>query len=402
MAASHYIGALDMGTAKVSILVAELSPPSKLKIIGRAMVPSRGIRKGRVLNVREATTCVHRAIREAEKSAGVNLKSLYMSISGSHLKGELQVGKAQVSHSARIVTDYDVGRAVEEAKRRDLGPDRVFVQYIRNPFLLDGKKVDEPYSLRGNEIQASFWAVHADARVLREQMQIVNSFVSRIDDIFLSSLVVGRVLTSEEQRQSGVLVLDIGAGTTDFVLYGDGYVLMTGVLDVGGDHITNDLSVAFKIPWESAERLKVDYGKATPVEGPADDWVWLRGDLSIGDRRFSKRAIQRVIHARMEELFQLVRRAILPVLEREDLRCSALMTGGVTRLTAIENLAGQVLKMPAASGRNPDWVINELQVPEMSNVLGQVQFALQDYSDSVSGSRKTAGLFGKVKGFWSK
>jgi cell division protein FtsA len=402
MAVPQIIGALEIGTSKVAVLVAEIIDPFRLNIIGRSTMPVSGVKKGRIIDLKRTNTCVHHAITEAEKSAGVSLKSVYMAITGSHIVGEKQVGKAQVSHMAKIVTEYDVNRAQQEAKQRELPPGRVYVQFMRNPFEVDGIRVDEPYSVKGHELQANYWAVHADEAILKNQIQIVNSFMVKVEEVFLSSLASGRIVAKDDEKENGVLVLDIGAGTTDYALYSDGYVLRTGVIDVGGDHLTNDLSLALRIPWESAERIKIEQGKAIIKEDEDDEMVWMRGDLSIGDRKLSRRSIHKIIHARLDELFQLIKQDITPVLEDYKIRPSVVLTGGASQMTSIETLATQVLKMQVRIGRNPDWVISELQQPEMSTVIGLLQFAFSDVSGDLPEQPRQRSFFSRFSGLLNR
>ncbi|MCG8528792.1 MAG: cell division protein FtsA [Opitutales bacterium] len=398
MAESKIIGALEMGTTKVAVLIAEVIDTYRLNIIGSAVVPSEGIKKGRIYDAKKANRCVHMAITDAEKSAGVNLKTVYMTVTGSDIQGERQVGKAQISHMAKVVTEYDVNRAQEEAKRRQLPDGRVYVQFMRNPFEVDGVRVDEPYSVKGNELQANYWAVHADEVLLKRQIEIVNSFMVKVDEVFLAGLASGRVVATDDEKEKGIVVLDIGGGSTDYAVYSDGYVLRTGVIDVGGDHITNDLSLAFRIPWENAEQIKIEQAKAVIREDETDEMVWMRGDLSIGDRKISRRTIQKVVHARLEELFQVVKHDIDPILSEYKLSGSVVLTGGTSRLTAIEALAHQTLKMPVRMGRNPDWVIPELQGPEMSSVIGLLQFAFSDVSGDLPEQPRQRSLFSRFSG----
>lgn len=395
MANPQIIGALEIGTSKVAVLVAEVIDPFRLNIIGKSVVETTGVKKGRILDSKRTNACVHHAITEAEKDAGVNLKSVYMSLSGSHIVGEKQVGKAQVSHMAKIVTEYDVNRAQQEAKRRELPPGRVYVQFMRNPFEVDGLRVDEPYSVKGHELTANYWAVHADETLLKNQIQIVNSFMVKVEEMFLGSLASGRIVATDDEKETGVLVLDIGAGTTDYALYSDGYVLRTGVIDVGGDHITNDISLAMRIPWENAERLKIEQGKAVVKEEEDDEMVWMRGDLSIGDRKLSRRVLHKIVNVRVDELFQLIKHDVSPVLEEYKVKPSVVLTGGTSRLTAIEILAHQVLKMPVRVGRNPDWVIPELQKPELSTVIGLLQFAFTDVSGDLPEQPRQRSFFSR-------
>jgi cell division protein FtsA len=398
MAASKIIGALEIGTSKVTVLVAEVMDSYRLNVIGSATVEGSGVKKGRIVFPPKTNAAVHQALTQAEKSAGVGIKSVYMALTGSHLVGEKQVGKAQITHMAKMVTEFDLNRAQQEAKQRQLPLGRVFVQFMRNPYEVDGVRVNEPYSVKGNELQANYWAVHADEALLKAQIQIINGFMIKVEEVFLSSLASGRVVASDDEKEQGVLVVDIGAGTTDYALYSGGYVLRTGVIDVGGDHVTNDLSMALCIPWENAERLKVEQGKTWIKDGEEDQDIWMRGDLSIGDRKLSRNTIQRIIHARMDELLHMIRHDLTPVIEDFKLRPTVVFTGGASRITGLENLASQVLKMPVRLGKNPDWVVGALQRPEMSTVVGLLQFAFSDVSSDLPEQPRQRSFFSRFSG----
>jgi cell division protein FtsA len=203
MAASQIIGAIEIGTSKVTVLVAEVIDPYRMNIIGHAVVPLKGLKKGRIYDIKSANSSVHQAIVEAEKKSGASVKSVYLALTGSHLQGEKHVGKAQVSHMAKVVTEYDVNRAQQDAKQRELPSGRVYVQFMRNPFEVDGMRVDEPYSVKGNELQANYWAVHGDESVIKSQIQILNGFVVKVEEMFLSSLASGRVVATDDEKENG-------------------------------------------------------------------------------------------------------------------------------------------------------------------------------------------------------
>jgi cell division protein FtsA len=174
--------------------------------------------------------------------------------------------------------------------------------------------------------------------------------------------------------------------------------LRTGVIDVGGDHVTNDLAMALRIPWENAERIKLDQGKAIVKEDEEDQEVWMRGDLSIGDRKLSRNSIHRIVHARLEETLQLVRHDVAPVIEEFKMKCSVVLTGGASRMTGMETLAQQVLRLPARFGRNPDWVNGPLQRPDMSTVVGLLQFAFSDISSDLPEQPRQRSFFSRFSG----
>lgn len=381
MGGSRIIGGIEIGTHKVVVLIGEVTGSRGLTIIGKGEGSSRGVRKGRIVDFHKACACAHAVIEAAEKSAGVQVDSLYMSQTGAHLQGFSHRGTTAVSSPDGIVGRADVERAVENARTRDLPEGRVYLHHIRTGFRLDQKPVEDPVGLRGENLDAGYWHVHGDEREVADALQIAAHFGVRVQDFIVSSIASANMVASEAERSAGILVIDIGRGTTDYVLYRNGHIARSGVIPVGGDHLTNDLACALRVPLKEAERIKIEEGAAVVDPGAKKERVWLFGDVAkgnsaIGNRNLPRSSIQAVLQARCEETLRFVKKACALESGSRDLPAGVVLTGGTARLPGIADLTSQVFEVDARVGANPDWARDELRDPAYSTVLGLLYFGL--------------------------
>jgi len=396
MSQSKIIGTVEIGTSKTMVLIGELIVGRSCNIIGRGSTSSHGLKKGMIMDLKAASNSVHAAVLAAEKSAQVTLDSIYLSQTGRHLQGMWNTGTASVSRSDGIVGETDIKRAEEDAKCKELPPDRVYIHHMRNPYLLDGREVIDPLHMEGRRLEVGYWSVTGEERKIGDQLRVLNGFGIQVEDMIISSIASGNVVTDDGEKTAGVLVLDIGCGTTDYVVYKEGYIVQTGVIHVGGDHLTNDLSLGLRISRKNAEYLKTEYGKAMTDKRDKEERVWLFGDYTIGDRKFPRAAIYQILNARVEELFKIVRREVGKKCNPDFLAAGAVLTGGTSRLPMIEEVAGEQLGIEARLGESPDWVRDDLRGPENSTVLGLMHYALIGHQDSDSPQASSRGLFRKM------
>ncbi|MGF1449941.1 MAG: cell division protein FtsA [Opitutales bacterium] len=389
------LGAVEIGTATVVVLVAEITEGRSLSIIGMGESTSRGIKKGVVEDFRAASHCVHAAIDRAEESAGVPIESVFLAVSGRHLEGFFQRGTVNIAASDGLVRPADVQRAEEEAKSRELPPGRVFVHHIRGAYRVDDRPVADPIGLAGAQLGAGYWSVHADERHLRDLMHIINGYGLKVDNVVVSSVASGCVVVDRVERKQGALVLDIGCGTTDYVLFRDGFMIHSGVVAVGGDHFTNDLALGLRFPERFAEKQKLEHGSVLIDPAARTEKVWLIGDRQIGDREVSKRSIQMILHARAEELFEVVKAQLGDLLDPAEIPVGAVLTGGASQLPGLCSVAEGVLKLPTRLGEHPASVGEELRRPGFSTPLGLLHFAVTDQRahDDVAHSEPETGLW---------
>ena len=376
MRPSKFIGAVEIGTSKVVALVGQLIGERSLNIISMGQSTSAGIKKGEISDFRSASNSTHAAISAAEKSARAPIEGVYLSQSGSHLEGFSNRGSVTVSAPSSVVRVEDIKRGEEEAKRKALPPGRVFIHHVQNGYLLDGREVEKPVGMRGEQIDVCYWHLHADERKISDHLHVINGYGVPVEDMIVSSIASGSMVATEAEKQHGVLVLDVGCGSTDFVLYRGGRIKKTGVVGIGGDHFTNDLSLGLRIGAKQAERLKVEFGNAEIDDSDKRDCVWLIGDLTIRDRSIPKLAIYKILNARGVELFSILKRELGLLLSRDLVPAGVILTGGASRMEGLVSVASSILGVAVRVGENPTWVREDLREPEYSTVLGLLYYGL--------------------------
>ncbi len=374
---SKIIAGVEIGTSKAVVLIGEIVHGKTLNIVGMGMTSSGGVKKGEIIDFNAASDCTHKAIMEAEESAGASVEAVYLAQTGHHLETFFSDAEVTVKSSKNIVHRSDIRRLLAEAKRKQLPEDRAIIHHIQNGFYLDEELVESPEHLEGHKLEVRYWNIHGSIKRMSDSIHIINGFGLRVEDLIVSSLASGKMVTTKEERGNGVLVVDIGSGTTDYVLYKHGHVVYTGVLAVGGDHITNDLSIGLRTSSNLAELLKIKNGKASLQPKSQDDRVMLVGDLAIGDRSIARSGVCQIINARVDELFRLIGNDenLAPFFSSSQWG-TVVLTGGTSKLKDIEKVAEKALGLPVMLGGNPSWVAEEIQGPEYSTALGLLHFGL--------------------------
>ncbi|MEC8866852.1 MAG: cell division protein FtsA, partial [Verrucomicrobiota bacterium] len=245
---------------------------------------------------------------------------------------------------------------------------------------LDEKVVEDPVGLIGKKIDVGYWSIDGDDQAIRSALHVISNYSLEVDDLILSSIASATMVAGPDLRRAGSLVIDLGAGVTDLVLYHQGYVAYTGVIPVGGDHVTGDLSMGLRILEPYAEKLKIEHGKASPDPSDDEEDVWIIGNKTIGDRSVSRKAISDVIHVRVVELFEIIRKELGSLLDANELKGGILLTGGGSQMPGIEQVAGKVLGLPVRKAGFPPGIEPELAQPENATVLGLLHYGLQDHS----------------------
>lgn len=403
MSGNTVIGAIEIGTSKVVVLVGEIINGRNLHIIGLGQSDSSGVKKGEIVDLRTASDSTHAAILSAEKSAGTAIDGVYLATTGGHLEGFAGSGVVTVEDADNWVKKADLQRAAANAKSKALPPGRVYIHHIKSGYILDGRRVRQPLEMQGSQLEANYWHVHGDERKIADQLHVINGFGLEVEDMVASSIAAGSMVATDEEKEAGVLVVDIGCGTTDFVLYQQNRIVRTGVVPVGGDHFTNDLSLGLRVSYKHAESLKHRYGKAIAERMDRGDNVMLVGDLMIGDRPIPRLAIHKILHARSDELCMILKNKLGSLLGPRNLPGGVILTGGGSRLQELDTLAETILGVPVRRGRNPGWVNHEqLREPEFSGVLGLLYYGLsaRRQDDQPPESARSGGWISKVAGIF--
>ncbi|MDF9833234.1 cell division protein FtsA [Ereboglobus sp. PH5-5] len=363
------IAGVEIGTSKITVLVGELTSRN-LTIIGKSECQSAGVMKGVIIDAKAASNAVHTALEGAEKSAHIPIDEVILAQTGMHLQGFKTDAIVNVSSASNTVSSTDIQTACQIALSKQLPDNRTIVHEIRRPFRLDGQIIANPLNIRGNRLEANYWIVHGDTNTVTNSIYIIQGYNLPILDLGLASLASGSMITTPEDRHHGVLAIDIGAGTTDYVLYRNGAPHVTGVVPVGGNHVTNDLMLGLRTTPGQAETIKIRHGRATLHCRDKTTKVWLNGDHGIGDRPIPLQSIEQIIAARISEIFEIVRKKLDIDYTPENTPAGIVLTGGTSKLEGIVDAASKAFESTARLGEFPPHILEQLRAPGYATALG--------------------------------
>ncbi len=392
-----FIGAVEIGTSKITVLVGEYTG-RELTIIGRGECSSRGVIKGTVVDYKAASECTHSALEQAEREAGERLDLVFLAQTGGHLEGFYNEAAVNVKSSDNMIEPGDVRTVCDLAKWKELPAGRMVVHHIRRPFRVDGRLIPgSPENLVGQQLGVGYWTVHGQEQRLADTIHVIRGFNLEVRELVLASLASGHMVTTAEERQHGVLVIDLGAGTTDFALYRDGAPHTTGVVPVGGTHLTNDLSIGLRLTDGQAEKLKLRFGRAAVQAKDKAHKVWLDGNFAIGDRQFSQQAIEQITAARTWELLEVVKKKLGSSFSTDTCASGVVLTGGTAKLAGIADVAAKVFGVPAHLGEAPTWVSEHLRDPGYHTALGLLYYGVSAQAEKLTPARRGGGFLTGVK-----
>jgi cell division protein FtsA len=296
-----------------------------------------------------------------------------------------------------MIEPSDVRTVCELAKSKELPAGRMVVHHIRRPFRLDGRLIPaSPENLVGQRLEVGYWTVHGQEQRLADNIHVIRGFNLEVRELVLASLASGHMVTSAEERQHGVLAIDIGAGTTDFALYRDGAPHTTGVVPVGGTHLTNDLSIGLRLTEGQAEKLKLRFGRANVVTKDKAQKVWLDGNFAIGDRQFPQQAIEQITSARTWELLEVVKKRLGSSFSPETCASGVVLTGGTAKLAGIADAAAKVFGVPAHLGEAPTWVNENMRDPGYHTALGLLYYGVSAHAEKGTTARRSGGFLKRL------
>jgi cell division protein FtsA len=392
-----FIGAVEIGTSKISVLVGEYTG-RELAIIGHGECASRGVIKGNVVDYKAASDCTHAAIEQAARDAGENIDVVFLAQTGAHLEGFYNEAAVNVKAADNMIDADDVRTVCELARSKELPASRKVVHNIRRPFRVDGRLVPgSPENLVGQRLEVGYWTVHGQEQRLADNIHVISGFNLEVRELVLASLASGHMVTTLEERQHGVLAIDLGAGTTDYVLYRDGAPHTTGVVPLGGAHLTNDLSIGLRLTENQAEKLKLRFGRASIVTKDKAQKVWLDGNFAIGDRQFPQLAIEQITAARTWELLEVVKKKLGNAFTPETCASGVVLTGGTAKLVGIADAAAKIFGVPAHLGEAPTSVSENLRDPGYHTALGLLYYGVSAQSEKNSGPRRKSGFLSGMK-----
>jgi len=374
--ASIIVG-LEIGTAKVCAVVGDLSAEGVLNIVGLGQAKSRGVRKGEITDAPLAEEDVRQAIVEAEQMADVEIRSAYLGVTGAHVRGFNNRGVHPVVSADREISDADVQDVIKNAKTINLPAQNHVIHAIRQHFLVDGQDgIANPVGMLGSRVEVDVHVVHGNLNRLQNAIRAVKGLKIEFDDIVFTGLASSLALLTNEQKELGSLVIDIGGGTTEYVVYANGIIKHTGVLAVGGDHLSNDIAYGLKVPLSRAEQLKIEHGSALVEEETKGQTITIANELGMPLKVISLENLRRIISVRLEELFELVAQDLEQADAMNYLRAGVFLCGGGARVPQVARLAEKILGMPVSLGKTNSisGLKSALDQPEFATAIGLVKF----------------------------
>ncbi|MGA3265563.1 MAG: cell division protein FtsA [Verrucomicrobiota bacterium] len=374
---SNIIVGLEVGTYKICAAVGELNADGALNVIGLGQARSRGVRKGEIVDPQQAEEDVRNAIVEAEQMADVEIRSVYLGVTGAHIRGFNNRGLHPVVSADREITGEDVQDVIKNAKAINLPAENSVLHAIRQHFFVDGQDgVNDPVGMLGSRLEVDMHVVHGHTNRIQNAIRLVKGMQLEVDDVVFNGLASSLALLTSEQKELGALVIDIGAGTTDYVVYADGVIQYTAVLAVGGDHVSNDLAYGLKVPLSRAEKLKLELGSALMDDAAKGRSITVTNDLGLPLKTVNLEHLHRIMSLRLEEIFQLVAQDLEQAGLHDYLRAGVFLCGGGARIPHIAELAERVLQMPVSLGKTNSisGLKSALDQPEFVTGIGLVKF----------------------------
>ncbi len=350
---------LDIGTAKVMVVVAEVIPGGKLKLAGLGVAPSTGIRRGVVVNIDATVQSIQLALKEAELMADCKITRVYTGITGSHIRGINSSGMVAIKD--REVTQADVARVVETAKAINISTDQRLLLVEPQEFIIDGQDVKEPIGMSGIRLEAKVHIVTGAQSAAENIIKCVRRCGLEVEQLMLNPLASSLSVLTDDERELGVGLVDIGAGTTDVAIFANGAIRHTAVIPIAGDLITSDIAMALRTPTKDAEDVKIDSGCAKQLLTDAETQVEVPGLGDRGPRLLSRQVLAGVIEPRVEEIFALVHQVMRESGFEEVLSSGIVLTGGSSVMPGMVELGEDIFLKPVRRG-----------VPHYSGVLADM------------------------------
>lgn len=339
---------LDIGTSKVSAIVGEVNDDNQVEIVGIGSHPSRGLKKGVVVNIESTVQSIQRCIEEAELMAGCQIHSVYAGIAGSHIRSMNSHGIVAIKD--REVSASDVERVIDAARAVAIPADQRVLHVMPQEFVIDQQEgIREPIGMSGVRLEAKVHLVTGAVSATQNIIKCVRRCGLEVDDIILEQLASSCSVLTEDEKELGICLVDIGGGTTDVAVYTDGAIKHTAVIPIAGDQVTNDIAVAMRTPTQYAEEIKIKYACALRQLANPDDTIEVPGVGGRESRRLSRQTLAEVVEPRYEELLSLVH-AELRRSGFEDLAAGVVLTGGSSKMEGVVELAEEVFHMPVRLG----------------------------------------------------
>jgi cell division protein FtsA len=374
---SGLVVGLDVGTTKICAVVGQIDDDGAIDIIGIGVHPSKGLRKGVVVNIDSTVESIQKAVHEAELMSGVQIDSAFVGIAGGHIKGFNSRGVIAISGKGREVTQADADRVIDAAKAVALPVDREVIHVLPQEFIIDDQGgIKEPLGMSGVRLEAEVHIVTAAVTSAQNIIKCVNRAEIEVSDIVLEQLASAEATLLPDEKELGVVLLDIGGGTTGMAIFLRGSIWHSSVISLGGEHITNDIAIGLRTPSHEAEEIKKKYGCAMTSLVKGDETIEVP---SVGGRKarvLSRQLLCEIVQPRVEEIFSLVNREIQKTGYEDAIAAGIVVTGGTSKMEGMAELAEQIFDLPVRMGvpKGVGGLVDVISSPQYATGVGLVLY----------------------------
>lgn len=394
----NLIVGLDIGTSKIVAIVAELAPDGALNVIGLGQHISRGLKKGVVINIDSTMQSVQRALEEAELMANCKIANVFTGIAGSHIKSLNSHGMVKIKDAE--VTQMDIDRVVDTARAIALPADQQILHILTQEFIIDGQEdVREPLGMSGMKLEVKVHIVTGAVAAAQNIVKCIKRCGIDVNDLILQPLASSLAVLTEDEKELGVCLVDIGGGTTDIAVYKQGAIRHTAVVPIAGDQMTNDVAVAFRTPTQSAEDIKIKHGCALGELVDAREMVEVPGVDGREPRQLSVGTLAEVLHPRVKELYELVLAELRRSGMEQMIASGIVITGGAAMMKGMVELGEEIFHMPVRLGlpRNVGGLSEVVSNPRYSTGVGLVLKGKQQMLGQIAGVAELGSLTSMIQ-----
>ena len=392
---------IDIGTTKIAVTIGRVDE-GLINIIGFSRIANAGMRKGIITDIEDAVSALTSALEEAERVAGTPITSAYVSIGGAHIDSTVSKGVVAVSRGDGEITGSDVNRVLEAAQNMALPPNREIVHIIPKCFIIDGQDgISDPINMNGIRLEVEAVVVSGATNAVKNIHKCLQQAGVAIDGMIYSPIASAQVLISKKQKELGVALVDIGAGTTSIAVFDNGDILHCAVLPIGSMHITNDIAIGLRTSLEVAEKIKTNYGCAIPENISETETINLANFDPQDAQKVDRKYVSEIIHARLMEIFSMIREELRKIGKDGMLPAGIVFTGGGSKLEDLITLAKEELRLPAQLGMplfEMSGLVDKIDPSIYSTSTGLILYALENQTQPQS-KIDPSGMIDKAKGF---
>lgn len=409
---------LDIGTTKICAIIAEVKAEDNIEIIGIGLSPSKGLRKGIVVDIDKTSRAIKTAVEKAERMAGFEIDSAFVGIAGSHITSINSHGVVAVTGEEKEISNSDIQRVMEAAKIIPLSAEEEIIHVLPREFIVDGcPGIKDPLGMSGVRLEVETHIVKGSATSIQNLVKSVLRAGLEVDDIVLEPLASSESVLAEDEKELGVSLADIGGGTTDLIVFHEGSIAYTSVLPVGGNHVSNDIAVGLRTPISEAEKLKIKFGSAKAENVGEEEYIEVLEASGKNKKNVKRKSLANVIEPRMEELFDLIGKELHKAGPRDMTPAGLVVTGGASLIEDATNLATDLIELPVRLGEpsyisglsdvidNPVYIKKDKKVPKaiFSTAVGLVEYG-SNYEQDTKRNKNSQSIvndfFNKLKAWF--